>query len=309
MAKEVQYTNNRTSNGFVDVMGIVLIIMACMLTYVSKAIDFDMITAPVEEAAQGTIVGEWINEAKQQELERELANTTTPIQELAKHISDLVGLSKAQTYYIKYAGFMEKFEAQIADFPNTFVIVASLLLLFVFKSIIVLIPASITCMVTGLIFPFKTALLINFIGYGLMIAAKYAWGVRIDEGYISHILKHSKRLYRYIQDEEGGYATGNPLLLFILRLVPTVPLNPIGAMYGHMGYNFWQYMILSMLGISLRVVAFTAMGANIDEPFSREFALPLIVIMFVSGISMVTLSYVLKRHQKQQSKEESEESK
>lgn len=291
---------NRQSNKFVNIVGIILILMALALTYTSKIIDVDKITAPFEQAVQGTIIGDWIDDAKQRELERELRNSETPAQYLAQNTEDFEGLSKAQQYYIKYQSFMEKFEGRVSELPNKFLICICILLLFSIKSIIVLIPATMTCMVTALIFPFEIAIIINVLGYVAIFTAKYHWGRHIDAGYIHHLVKHSKRLYKYIQDEEGGYATGNPLLLFILRLVPTVPINPISAMYGHMGYDYWKYLLLSMLGASLKIVSFTALGSNIDNPFSNAFIIPLIVILFVSGFSMIALSVILQRREKRE---------
>ncbi len=291
---------NRQSNKFVNIIGIILISISLILAYSSKVIDFDKITAPFEQAVKGTIVGDWIDEAKEHELEREIEGSETPAQELAKNIKEFTGLSKAQQYYIKYQGLMENFEGKIAEIPNKFLIFICLLLLFTSKSMIVLIPITITCIVTALIFPFEVAIVINSIGYLLIFTIKYFWGRYIDAGYIHRLVKNSKTLLKYIQDEENGYATGNPLLLFILRLVPTVPINPISAMYGHMGYDYWKYIFLSMLGVSLKIVSFTALGSNISDPFSSAFVIPLIVILFVSGFSMISFSVILNRREKRE---------
>lgn len=288
---------NKQSNQFVNIVGIVLILMAIALTYTSKLIDFDTIAAPFEHLVEGTAIGNYIDEAKQKELEHQLKQTETPAQKLAENIKNFSGLTKAQKSYIKFQSFMEKFENSVAELPNKFVIAIAILLLFSVKSIIVLLPASATCLVTALLFPFPLAVIINIVGYCLMFTAKYFWGKHIGEGQVSRLVKHSKRLWKYIQDEENGYATGNPLLLFILRLVPTVPINPISQMYGKMGYDFWKYIILSALGISLRVVSVTSLGSNVSDPFSSAFIVPLVVILFVSGFSMIALSIILKKRE------------
>ena len=298
---------NQEANRFVSLLGIILLIMAIALTYTSKIVDVDKITAPFEEAIQGTIVGDWIDEAKQRELERELEESENPAQELAQQIKDFTGLSKLQTYYIQYQSMLEKFENSVAEIPNKFLIAISILLLFTIKAFVVLVPISATCLITSLLFPFKVACLINLGGYIIIFTIKYFWGRHIGEGYVSKILKHSKFLYKLIQDEENGYGTGNPLLLFLLRLVPTVPINPISAMYGHMGYDFLKYLLLSVFGISLRLVSVTAIGANVDDPFSRAFVLPLIILLYVSGLSMFVLSEVLRRRNKATLEAEKEE--
>lgn len=292
------------SDRLVNFIGIILILLALMIAYMGKVVNIAKITAPFESVFSGTTVGNWIDEAKQRELERELEKSDNPAQDLANFIKSQPGLSKAQEKYIKYQGFIEKFENSIAEIPNRFVIVICLWLLFAIKSLVVLIPASFTCIVTALIFPFPVALIINMCGYAIMFLAKYFWGKYVGEGGISKLLKHSKTLWKYIQDEENGNGNGNPLVLFILRLVPTVPLNPISSMYGKMGYNLWKYMILSLLGISLRVVSVTSIGSNVDNPFSQAFIMPLILILFISGFSMIVFSAVLRKREKKDILEE-----
>ncbi|MBO4446450.1 MAG: TVP38/TMEM64 family protein [Clostridia bacterium] len=298
------FSTEHQSNRLVNLIGIILILMAIVIAYLGKVVNVAKITAPFESLVQGTFVADWIDEAKQRDLERKLHNSDNPAQDIANFIKNQSGLSKAQQLYIKYQGVMERFENSISEIPNPFLIVICLWLLFALKSLVVLIPASFTCLVTALIFPFPVAVIINLCGYAIMFLAKYFWGKHIGEGGVSKLVKHSKLLWKYIQDEENGYGTGNPLVLFILRLVPTVPLNPISSMYGKMGYDLWKYMLLSMLGISLRVVSVTSIGSNVGNPFSSAFIVPLIVILFVSGFSMVMFSLILSRREKKEKAQE-----
>ena len=298
------FSTEHQSNRLVNLIGIILILMAIVIAYLGKVVNVAKITAPFESLVQGTFVADWIDEAKQRDLERKIENSDNPAQDIANFIKNQSGLSKAQQLYIKYQGVMERFENSISEIPNPFLIVICLWLLFALKSLVVLIPASFTCLVTALIFPFPVAVLINLGGYAIMFLAKYFWGKYVGEGGVSKLLKHSNLLWKYIQDEENGNGKGNPLVLFILRLVPTVPLNPISSMYGKMGYDLWKYMLLSMLGISLRVVSVTSIGSNVGNPFSSAFIVPLIVILFVSGFSMVMFSLILSRREKKEKAQE-----
>ncbi len=298
------FRSESQSNRLVNLIGIILILLALVIAYMGKVVNIEKITAPFESALSGTAVGDWIDEAKQRELERRLEQSDNPAQDLANFIKSQPGLSKAQEQYIRYQGFIEKFENSVAEIPNRFVIILCLLLLFAIKALVVLIPASFTCLVTALIFPFPVAVLINMGGYAIMFLIKYFWGKHVGEGNISKLVKHSKTLWKYVQDEENGNGNGNPLVLFILRLVPTVPLNPISSMYGKMGYDLWKYMLLSLLGISLRVVSVTSLGSNVGNPFSSAFIIPLIVILFISGFSMIVFSFVLSRREKKDALEE-----
>ncbi|MBQ3898047.1 MAG: hypothetical protein II742_06090, partial [Clostridia bacterium] len=63
-------------------------------------------------------------------------------------------------------------------------------------------------------------------------------------------------------------------------------------------YDLWKYMLLSLLGISLRVVSVTSLGSNVADPFSSAFVVPLVIILFVSGFSMVIFSLIISRREK-----------
>lgn len=308
----------KQTNNLTNLVGLILILLAIGITFMSKSIDVYTITAPFEAVMETSISGTYLGDkvierihqyeaareaeklAKELDIdEKEIEN---PITEFSKHLSEIPELTKAQEMYIKFQAFVEKLENSIAEIDNYFVIVVALLLLFTIKSIVALIPVSATCLVTAIIFPFRTALLINFAGYALIFTSKYFWGKYIGEGNISKLMKHSEFLWKFIQNEENGYATGNPSTLFVLRLVPTVPLNPISQMYGKMGYNYPKYLLLSLLGTSLKIISFTAIGSNVGDPFSKAFVVPLITILFVSGFSILAFSIVLYYRNKDENK-------
>ncbi len=293
-------TAQKQSNRFVNLIGIIMIALAISLTVVSRAIDVDTITAPFESMMEETVGGTYIGDKvidRVHEYEAERSAKKEDPNAAGKIATKITGnptISKAQAYYIKFQAFVEKMENLIAQLDNKFIIVISLLLLFSIKSIIALIPVSATCLISAIIFPFPVALIINLAGYSLIFTVKYFWGKHIGEGNVSKLMKHSEFLWKFIQDEENGYATGNPTLLFILRLVPTVPINPISQMYGKMGYSFPKYLILSVLGAAIKIISFTAIGSNVGDPFSKQFVIPLITILFISGFSTLAFSFILK---------------
>ncbi|MBQ1896089.1 MAG: hypothetical protein II162_04685, partial [Clostridia bacterium] len=147
------FSQERQSNRLVNLIGLILILLALVIAYMGKVVDIAKITAPFESALSGTAIGDWIDEAKQRDLERRLESSDNPAQDLANFIKSQPGLSKLQRFYIKYQGFMEKFENSVSEIPNPLVIVICLWLLFAIKALIVLVPASFTCLVTALIFP------------------------------------------------------------------------------------------------------------------------------------------------------------
>lgn len=96
---------------------------------------------------------------------------------------------------------------------------------------------------------------------------------------------------------EGG--TGNPIILFVLRLIPFVPANPVSTLFGNLQMNYRIFLLISIIGYLLKVTSFTAIGYNIADPFSSKFIVPLIVLLYIAGVSLfgahAILNYVEKR--------------
>ncbi|MDD6807820.1 MAG: VTT domain-containing protein [Oscillospiraceae bacterium] len=288
---------DQESNKFINTIAIMLIVLALMLAYASNTFDFSLITDPIEiiqDEAQNTISGQVGNIG----ITQENGNDNTVIAGTRNEISSKIMIARG--YYESFRSFMENVEMKIASYDNKIIIVIALLLFFASKSIISIVPLSVTCLISGMVFPFPIALLINYLGVSSILIIKYFWGKKLGQGNVSKIMRHSKTLARYIEDSKDGDGTGNPIILFILRLVPSVPLNPISQMYGNMGYDLVRYMIISLGGLSVKIVSFTALGVNASNPLSHAFAIPLIIIMLVSGIGMLTMSLVISRTRKKQ---------
>lgn len=108
-----------------------------------------------------------------------------------------------------------------------------------------------------------------------------------------------------VQSAKGG--TGNPIFLFVMRLVPFVPANPISSLFGNLQMDYRSFLAISLLGYLIKVTSFTAIGYNIDDPFSSKFIVPLIVLLYLSGIILFVINRILqfvdKRKQEQQLEE------
>lgn len=282
---------DQESNKFINTIAVMLIVLALMLAYASNTFDFSLITEPIEKIqgeAQTTIT-EQVTPDKKEPTNDESSSATKRLNEK---------IMTVRGYYESFKGFMEGLEMKIASYDNKILIVFALLLFFASKSIVSIVPLSVTCLISGMVFPFPLALLINYFGISIILIIKYFWGKKLGQGNVSKIMRHSKTLAKYIEDSKDGDGTGNPIILFILRFVPSVPLNPISQMYGNMGYDITRYMIISLGGLSVKIVSFTALGVNASNPFSPAFAIPLIIIMLVSGVGMLTMSLVISRTRK-----------
>ena len=102
------------------------------------------------------------------------------------------------------------------------------------------------------------------------------------------------------QSARGG--TGNPIILFALRLIPFVPANPVSSLYGNMKMDYRSFLTLSLVGYLIKITSFTAIGYNIADPFSSKFIGPFIALLYLTGFLLLVISRML-RFVDQQNKE------
>ncbi|MBO4383398.1 MAG: hypothetical protein J5847_04815 [Clostridia bacterium] len=95
-----------------------------------------------------------------------------------------------------------------------------------------------------------------------------------------------------VQSAKGG--TGNPIILFAMRLIPFVPANPISSLYGNMQMDYRSFLAISLVGYLIKVTSFTAIGYNIADPFSSKFIVPLIALLYLSGFLLFAINRILK---------------
>lgn len=249
---------NKTKT-IINYCGITLIILAIVLFLMTQTIDFDAIKAP--------------------SLIRRDTNFDLNIEEL----------TKIQEGYIIFKGRMIELEESIARFGNVGYMIFIILLLFSLKSVIALVPISATCLLSGVLFPFHLALIVNFVGISILMSLKYFWGKKLGGGNMSKIVKNYPTILEIF--EHNG--SGNPWVLFVFRLVPSFPVNSISQLYGSMNFNFRNYLLISIAGFSLKLVSFTIIGSNVYDPLSSAFIVPIIIILFISGASMLIVNGII----------------
>lgn len=355
-----------------DVIAVILLIMAGILTYLHHHVDFSSITAPFEKlssVAQEQFTGDDSEDTKNgnpNEERGEQPEILHSIRQTAEQMRDDLGISNAQMNYIKFKTFMENLETRVTELPYKPLIVLALLLFFALKSFVGIVPVSATCLIAAVIFPFPIALLINFVGVGIIFTIKYAmgraaksngikkfimksdslWKVVSDadnstkkvlketndkrkaekealsklqnkdqrpKKQVTHpVLRFFQKLFRAIRDKllkvpvlsilideedaeqsaKGG--TGNPIVLFALRLIPFVPANPVSSLFGNLQMDYRSFLLISLFGYLVKVISFTAIGYNIADPFTSKFIVPFIALLYLAGFGLLITNNVLK---------------
>lgn len=186
-----------------------------------------------------------------------------------------------------------EFELRVAAIPQKWLFCLVMMMLFFIRAYVPLFPISALCLITGMVFEMPVSFLINLAGITVLLLLRYYDGYRHGIGNVKKIMQK----YNGVWELAERYGKSNPLLLFGLRLVPFMPLNTISRFYGSVRFSFWEYMLLSLGGFAPRLISYTIIGRNVYDPFSSKFIVPIIILLLISGISLLLLNGVLSLRQ------------
>ncbi|MBO7178808.1 MAG: TVP38/TMEM64 family protein [Clostridia bacterium] len=170
---------------------------------------------------------------------------------------------------------------------------------FIIKSVIPFVPLSVLFISSGLVFPAPLAAAINVLGFAMLVSAKYLWGKKLGGGSAHKVLVKSETVYDFM--DLGG--KGNWWMLVILRFVPFIPINTVSRIYGATAMDYWRFCLFSVLGFLPRIITWSIIGVNITDPFSVKFMAPIIILLIISGSSVLVLRTMLNYIDKNKKKE------
>lgn len=198
----------------------------------------------------------------------------------------LSGNDHVQLWWKTYQDYLATAEERVGEMGNKGYLIFTIMFLFAFKAFIPIYPLSLVCAATGAVFPVYIAAPINLLGMSLHYTLKYVFGKRLGPGGASLIIQKSETIRSIMKTDD----TGNPWLLVLFRLIPVFPVNPVSQLYGSLGFKYWKFLLLSLLGYSPLLMSYTIVGRNVYNPLSAGFLLPLIVLSILGAI----VSYSVK---------------
>ena len=196
-------------------------------------------------------------------------------------------LLQTGTLQLRYAEFqnrMYEFQLSVASLDNKWLILIIIELLFALKSVLPL-PVSLMFVLSGMVFPYSYAVLINAVGMLILMSIKYLWGFRFGAGKIEKKLLGYQPVQKILNKP---YGVG--LVLFLSRMIPWVPLNKTSQFYGALKYPFDRYTYISILALVPKLLIYSVIGRNVYDPFSTKFLAPLTMIFMAAGISLLILN-------------------
>ena len=183
--------------------------------------------------------------------------------------------------------WLSKLEHAIAGLDSHIEIVICLFALYIAKCQLP-IPMGALCVISGMVFPLPYAIIINIVFIAFFYTVKYIEGLWIGGGWAMMIL--NIRQIRFIKQWVMFKGSGNPYILVVSRLVPSIPLGMVSKLYGSMHYDFVYYICLSIIGFAPRLYIYTRIGSVLYNPFSREFIVLIMIIVAFTGISCLVFN-------------------
>lgn len=207
-------------------------------------------------------------------------------------------LPEVQARFQDVLDYFDRVEYFIAGL-NRFWAFVAIIFLFAVKIVIPVVPLSVLFIASGMVFPVPVAAAINILGFSLLVSVKFFWGRKFGGGGAHKFLIKSDLLMDFMK--LGG--EGNKWMLVILRFVPNIPIGTVSRIYGATSMDWLTFVLFSVLGFLPRIVSWSVLGCNYANPFSFAFTAPIIMLLVISGVSILLLNSLISLVKKNKEKD------
>ena len=181
--------------------------------------------------------------------------------------------------------------AIVAASSGMAVAVCAILGVYLVKSVLFIIPASLIYISVGMAFPSGTAILINLAGIVLEVIVTYFLGVFLGGDYVNNLLSKNKAGKKIL---EKKFNDSFPILLGI-RFLPVFPIDFVSLFWGASKCGFLKYFLASVLGIMPRVILFTILGDGIYDYIPIHLIVKIIIVAIPVGVVIYLIRHFVKQ--------------
>lgn len=139
--------------------------------------------------------------------------------------------------------------------------IGAILGVYLVKSVLFVIPASLIYIAVGMAFSPWQAIVINFAGIILEVVVTYFLGLFLGGDYVNNLLSKSKGGKKILDMQFNNRFS----VLFGIRFLPVFPIDFVSLFWGASKCGFFKYFAASILGIMPRVILFTVLGDGIYD--------------------------------------------
>lgn len=167
------------------------------------------------------------------------------------------------------------------------VIIALVLLIYVVKALVFVVPASLVYVAVGAIMDPVLAVIVNLTGIFVEVTVTYFLGRFLGKDAVYKLLSKKeigvKLLNMNIQNKAS--------ILVSIRAIPAFPIDFVSLFYGASGCSYVKYAVLSVAGIAWRVILFTIIGDAIFEWIPMDKIILIVICLIPVGV----IYYLVKK--------------
>ena len=168
--------------------------------------------------------------------------------------------------------------------------VATIWGIYLLKSMVFVVPASLIYIAVGMAFPAHWAILINAVGIFVEVSVSYLFGRVMGGNYVVNKLKKVKYGEKIIELQGKGKLSA----IFAIRFLPVFPIDLVSLFLGAVKMKFLPYFLVSIGGILPRVILFTILGDGLyDYVPMDKIALVAAILLPVALIAWI-IKYAMK---------------
>ena len=150
------------------------------------------------------------------------------------------------------------------------------------------IPASLIYISVGMAFDTKRAVIVNLLGIAIEVTVTFFMGKFLGKDAVEKKIRNTKAGDKFFSmlDKNRNVA------IFLMRFIPAFPIDFSSLFMGAFDFKFLPYLLLSVLGIAPRVIAFTILGDGIYDLIPMKY----IVLAAICAIPTVIAVLLIKKY-------------
>ena len=161
------------------------------------------------------------------------------------------------------------------------VMTAVILAVYFVKALVFVVPASVIYVAVGAVLGPVHAVLVNLAGIFIEVSATFFLGRFLGKDAVHKLLSRNDAGKKILEKDLGSKTS----VLLTIRAVPAFPIDFISLFYGASDCKYLKYAMLSVLGISWRVILFTLLGDAAFEWFPTDKIILIVICLLPVGVA------------------------
>lgn len=158
------------------------------------------------------------------------------------------------------------------------------------KSVLFIIPASLIYISIGMAFPTVNACLISLVGIILEVTVTYFLGLFLGGDYVNKLLAKSKGGQKILDAKIND----NFPAFLVIRALPVFPIDFVSLFWGASRAKFPRYFFASVIGIMPRVILFTILGDGIYDYIPIHLIIKIVIFAIPVGVVIYLVRHFIR---------------